>query len=301
MPVLSHGEGEAEARLLRRLQWTVELSMVILAIEAAGAFLSHSLSLTVDAVHNLPDILAFAISWSALRGTGPGSSAEFTFGKHRREIFAGMLNGILVVAVGVVFGYEALVGLFTATPLEGVVSPLWLLAAALPTLLLRVANLSFLSGFRTRVRDLNLASVMVHLGSDVAITGALLVAGALLLLHPGLFWADPLAALFIAGVLVYESLPLLREGWEVLSERTPRGLSVEAICRSALKVPGVSDVHDVHIWSVCSTLICLTAHVEVQEMPLAEAATITQQLREKMEREFGISHATFELESIPAG
>ena len=296
MPILLHGEGEAEQRVLRGLRLAVELSIGILAIEAVGAYYSHSLSLTVDAVHNVPDLLAFSISWAALRGTRAGGTGPFTFGTHRLEVFAGLLNGLLVLGTGAVFGYAAIDSLARATPFAGVVDPVWLLAAAIPTLGLRIANLSLLGRLPGRIRDLNLRSVFVHLWSDVAITAALLFAGLTLLLRPAFVGSDAAAALVIAGLLVYESLPLLRDGGEVLTERAPRGLSVDAITRSALAVPGVTEVHDVHVWAVCSTLVCMTAHVGVAEMSMREGMSIVRRLRETMEREFGIVHATFELE-----
>ena len=116
-------------------------------------------------------------------------------------------------------------------------------------------------------------------------------------MRPSWTWFDDLAALTIAGILVFESLPLFREGWDVLTERTPRRLSVETVTNAARSVPGVTDVHDVHIWSVCSTLVCLTAYVGVEEMALQDAMEVIRILRAKMESEFGILHATFEIEA----
>ncbi len=297
MPILPHGEGEGERRVLRGLRLAVELSAVILVIESVGAFASRSLSLTVDAIHNVPDILAFAISWAALQGTEAGSTAEFTFGKHRLEVFAGLFNGLLVLGAGVAFAYEALDSLLRSVSFAGPVDPVWLLSAAVPTLVLRVVNLGALGRLPSRIRDLNLRSVFVHLAGDVAITAALLFAGATLLLRPADGWADAIAALGIAGVLVYESVPLLRGGWEVLTERTPKGLSLDRITQAVLTVPGVTEVHDIHVWAVCSTLVCMTAHVGVQEMSIREGMSLVQRLRESMERDFGIVHATFELET----
>ena len=291
-----HGEGEAEARVLRGLRWAVELSAIILVIEAAGAFFSRSLSLTVDAVHNLPDLLAFAVSWAAVRGTATGATDQYTFGTHRREVFAGILNGLLVLGTGLLFGYTALLALRSGSNFAGPVDPIWLLVAAVPTLSLRAVSLRMIGRIPGRVRDLNLRSVIVHLASDVAITCALVADGLVLLTLPGHAWVDPVAALVIAVILVYESVPLLRDGADVLTERTPRRLSVDAIRSSALDVPGVAQVHDLHVWSVCSSLVCLTAHVQVREMPLSEAMTVLDRLRNDMEAKFGILHATFQIE-----
>jgi len=297
MPELSHGEGEAQQRILYGLRLAVILSIAILAIESLGALLSRSLSLTVDAVHNIPDIMAFAVSWTALQGTRSGASAKFTYGTHRIEVFAGILNGLLVLGTGAAFGYEALDALQRSASFAGTVDPVWLLVAAVPTLALRIFNLRALGRLPERVRDLNLRSVVVHLASDVAITGTLLAAGLTILVHPAFGWADTVGALGIAGILVYESVPLLRGGWEVLTERTPRGLSTEQITRVALSVPGVREVHDLHVWAVCDTLVCLTAHVGVREMSMKEGMAVTRELRSRLEEEFGIVHATFEIEA----
>ena len=300
MPVHSHGETEAEGQVLDGLRLAVELSIVILALEAVGAYLSHSLALTVDAVHNLPDLLAFALSWSAIRVSSAGANERFTFGAHRLETFAGLLNAALVLATGLVFGYEALVYLRLGGSFAGAVDPWWLLAVALPTLGLRAVNLRALRRIPGRVRDLNLRSVVVHLASDLAITASLLGAGAVLVLRPALSWVDSFAALVIAAILVYESLPLFGEGWDILTERTPRGLSIDRITATALSVPGVLGVHDLHVWSVCSTMVVLTAHVDLREMTLTESMAVVSQLRERIEREFGIVHSTFEVEGPSA-
>ncbi|HYA69811.1 MAG TPA: cation diffusion facilitator family transporter [Thermoplasmata archaeon] len=302
-----HGEREAEGQVLRGLRLATALALVVLIVEAAGAYLSRSLSLTVDAVHNIPDMVAFSVSLAALGATAKGSSGRFTFGTHRFEVFAGLLNAALVLGTGAAFGFTAVLSLRSGATFAGPVDPVWLLAAAVPTLALRGVSLSILGRIPGRVRDLNLSGVVVHMASDLAITGALLATGVTLLVHPGWAWFDDFAAIAIALILGFESLPLFREGWDVLTERTPRRLSVEAVTNSARAVPGVTDVHDVHLWSVCSTLVCMTAYVGVEEMALRDAVDVIAKLREKMESEFGILHATFEIEapartpSLPPG
>jgi cobalt-zinc-cadmium efflux system protein len=296
MPELAHGEAEAEIRVLRGLQLALELSIVVLLLEAAGAVLSRSLALTVDAVHNIPDLLAFGVSWTALRACETGASGKYTFGTHRFEVFAGLLNAVLVLGTGLVFGYAALTTLLGGSSFAGPVDAVYLLLVAIPVLTLRAVNLSVLGRIPGRARDLNLASVVVHLASDVAIIAAILAAGLVLLFRPEYWWADAGAALVIAALLVYESLPLFREAWEVLTERTPRNLSTDRIRASALEVPGVAELHDLHVWAVCPTLVCMTAHIELRDMPLSESARIVSQLRHRMEEEFGILHSVFEVE-----
>jgi cobalt-zinc-cadmium efflux system protein len=298
MPELAHGEDEAEIRVLRGLKLALEVSAIVLVLEVAGALLSRSLALTVDAVHNVPDLLAFAVSWTALRACESGATGKYTFGTHRFEVFAGLLNAVLVLGTGALFGYAALTELVGGSRFAGPVDAVYLLLIAVPVLVLRAVNLSVLGRIPGRTRDLNLASVVLHLASDVAIIAAILVAGLILVLRPQYGWVDAGAALVIAAILVYESLPLFREAWEVLTERTPRNLSTDRIRLSALEVPGVAAVHDLHVWAVCPTLVCMTAHVELREMPLSESTQIVSQLRLRMEREFGILHSFFEVEPI---
>jgi cobalt-zinc-cadmium efflux system protein len=204
-----------------------------------------------------------------------------------------------VLGTGAVFGYEASQGLLRGASFAGPVDAVYLLLVAVPVLVLRAANLTVLGRIPGRARDLNLASVVLHLASDVAIIAAIVAAGVVLLVRPAFWWVDAGAALLIAAILVYESLPLFREAWEVLTERTPRSLSTEQIRASALQVPGVAEVHDLHVWAVCPTLVCMTAHVALREMPLSETSRIVAQLRLQMEREFGILHSVFEVEPIP--
>jgi cobalt-zinc-cadmium efflux system protein len=297
MAELVHGETEAETRVLQALRLGVGLSIVILAVEAVGALASRSLSLTIDAIHNVPDILAFTVSWLALRATGRGTSGELTFGAHRTEVFAGLLNGTLVLATGVAFGYAAVIDILRRTSFAGAIDPVWIIAAAVPVLGLRALTLVAVNRSPRQARDLNLRSVVLHLGSDLAITLALLGAGIALLADPGLSAADSVAALVIAAILVVESLPLFRGGWDVFTERTPRNLSLGDIERSALTVPRVVAVHDLHVWAVCPTLVCMTAHVGVEEMSVRQGMEIVAQLRDRMADEFGILHAVFELET----
>lgn len=295
-----HGESEAEPHVLRGLRLAFLLSVVILVVEVVGAYLSRSLSLTVDAAHNLPDLVAFAASWGALAGIRGGSSHRYTFGSHRFEVFAGLFNAALVLSVGVGFAYEAANVLGTRVSFAGPVGAAWVLAAAVPVLVLRTANLLALRRVPGRARDLNLNSVLVHLSSDLAITGALLFAGAALLIRPSWWWADPIAALAIGAVLVWESVPLFRAGWEVLTERTPSNISLEEVTEAARHLPAVAEVHDVHVWSVCPTLVCMSAHITVAEMSVRDSMSVVADLRRLMEERFGILHSVFEVEVAPS-
>jgi cobalt-zinc-cadmium efflux system protein len=299
MPLLLHGESEAEGRVLRGLRLALESSALILVLEAFGAYFSRSLSVTIDAVHNLPDMVAFAASYAALRATRSGTSEAFTFGAHRLEVFAGLANAVLILGTGLVFGATAGLALVHGSSFAGPVDGVWILVVAVPTLALRAGNLVSLGRIPGRARDLNLASVLQHLASDLLITAALLAAGVLLAVRPSFVVADTGAALLIGAILVYESVPLFRDAGEVLTERTPRNISLEAVQRTLEAVPHVAEVHDLHVWAVCPTLICLTAHVRVEEMTVREGMEVVARMRREVEDDFGILHSTFEVEVQP--
>lgn len=294
-----HGESEATHQILRGLAVALLLSGAVLALETVGALLSRSLSVTIDAVHNLPDLFAFAVSYLSLAGTATGTTEEHTFGSHRLEVFAAILNAFVILAAGVVFAYPALTSLLNHASAFGTVDPEWIFLAAVPTLGLRAVAGVYLGRIPRAARDLNVRSVLLHLATDVAITVALIVDAAVLFLHPESAWVDSAAALVIAGILVYESIPIFRGGWEVLTERVPRGVSLPALTTSIRSVERVREVHDLHVWAVCPTLVCMTAHVSVEEMPVSESSRITATLREMVEREFGIVHSVFEVETEP--
>ncbi|MCI4363283.1 MAG: cation diffusion facilitator family transporter [Thermoplasmata archaeon] len=297
----SHGEGEAERAVLSALRWAFVLSCVILGVEAVSAFFARSLSLAVDAVHNVPDLFGFAISFLSLALTRKGATEQHTFGLHRTEVLATVVNASLVLGTGLLFGYEALVTLRApAGSFAGPVDPYWILLGAGPTIVLRATAALNLRRLPQQTRDMNLRGVFLHLTGDFAITVVLLADATLLLLRPSLGWVDSAAALVISAVLVVESLPLFREAWSSLSERIPAHLSVEKILRVARGVPEVEDLHDIHVWSVCSSLVCMTAHVATRQLTVLQAMGVVADLKERMSSELGIVHAVFEVEEAPA-
>jgi cobalt-zinc-cadmium efflux system protein len=229
--------------------------------------------------------------------TRRGTTPEHTFGLHRTEVLATLLNGALVLGTGLIFGYEAVRDLATGALFAGAVDPLWIFLAAVPTLLLRSSAAALLGTVPRRARDMNLKAVFLHLWSDIAIAGSILSAGVILLVRPGDSWVDSAAALAIGGVLAWESLPLFRDAWTSLAEKIPSHLTVAAIIAMARTVPEVEDLHDVHVWSVCSNLVCMTAHVRVSNVSVRESMEVLQQLRQRMADEFGIVHAVFETET----
>src|SRR5579859_4565759 len=169
-----HGEGEGSRLIERGLVVALLLSAAVLVVEGVGAFLSRSLALTVDAVHNVPDLLAFAVSYVSVVAIAKGGTDAHTFGSHRLEVFAAILNAFIILAAGVLFAYPAAVGLVRGELTFGSIDPTFLLLAALPTLVLRGAAAFVLGRVPRAARELNVRSVMIHLGTDLVIAAALI-------------------------------------------------------------------------------------------------------------------------------
>jgi cobalt-zinc-cadmium efflux system protein len=271
--------------------------VVVLGVEAVGALLSRSLALTIDAAHDVPDIFAFTASYLALTAIARGSSREHTFGSHRFEVFAAILNAFVILAAGLLFAYPAAVGLTNGTTPFGPIDPIWILFAAVPTLALRSISAAYLGRIPRATRDLNVRSVIVHLWTDIAITATLIVDAIILLRFPASVQVDSVSALVVAAILVVESVPIFRGAWDVLTERVPRGLSLTALTESIKSDPRVREVHDLHVWAVCPTFVCMTVHVRVEATTLADCANLTSNLRHEIEQSFGIAHSVFELEA----
>jgi cobalt-zinc-cadmium efflux system protein len=293
-----HGEDEAEVSVLRGLKWALVLAGIALVVEGIGAYYSRSLSLTIDAIHNVPDIVAYGASLGALVLAARGATSSHTYGLHRTEVMAALLNASLVIATALVFGYTAIAALIAGggSPF-GQIDPVWLLFAAVPTLGLRGLATAQVRRIPGRVRDINLRSVLFHLGSDLVIVALIVAVGLVLLVRASLGWVDPLAALAIAAILLFESVPIIRDSWGSLTERMPSHLSLDEIVRTAMQVPHVQAMHDVHVWSVCSSLVCMTARVHMTNLTVRESMDVLTALRERMEKDFGIVHAIFEVEA----
>jgi cobalt-zinc-cadmium efflux system protein len=211
---------------------------------------------------------------------------------------AALLNAALVIGTALIFGTGAVVALMNGgkSPF-GTIDPVWLVFAAVPTLALRGFAAFQIGRIPSRVRDLNLRSVLFHLASDIVIVSFILAVGIVLVIRPALVWIDPMATLAIAAILMIEAVPIIRDSWDSFTERMPKHISMEEVIRVATRVPNVEDVHDVHIWSVCSSLICMTAHVRISNVTVKESMEILSALRERMANDFGIVHAVFEVET----
>ena len=286
-----HAAGRAEDRA--RLRVVLAVTVVVMAIEVVGALLTGSLALLADAGHMATDaaavVLALGASYVAARGGGPRS----TFGLHRAEILAALVNALALL---VVCGYLAWAGVSRlADPVSVDAGPMVAFAAV--GLVANAVSLTILN--RSDTGSLNLRGAATEVFADL-VGSVLAVLAGVVIWAWGFDRADPIASLVIAAMILPRSLVLLRESAAILLEVAPRGLDLDDVRRHLLELPGVVDVHDLHAWTITSGMPSLSAHVTVTEEVLDEVGVggILDRLCECTAEHFDLRHSTFQVEPV---
>jgi cobalt-zinc-cadmium efflux system protein len=271
----------------RAFALSVGLNLGLVAVQIVGGLVAHSLALIADAGHNLSDVLALLLAWGAAALTRRAPSLRRTYGLGKSSILASLANAvILLIAVGGI-AWEAIRRLQSPAPVDfGVVA--WI--AVVAVVVNAVSALLFLRG---RKEDLNLRGAFLHMAGDAAVSAGV-AAAAVLIGITGWLWLDPLMSLAIVVVIAVASWGLLRESLDLALDAVPEGIDRDGVEAWLARLPGVTEVHDLHIWGLSTTETALTAHLVRPSGGLDDAllATICERLR----AEFGIAHATIQVE-----
>ena len=271
-----------------RLVAVFGLTLAIFAVEVVGGFASNSLALLADAGHMLTDVagigLALLAIWIGARPAGPGR----TFGYQRLEILAAVVNALLLFGVGAFILFEGIRRL--AEPPE-VASGLMIGVALIG---LAGNGLSLWLLRRVQIGSLNARGAYLEVLSDFAGSAAVIVAGVVIVLT-GFGAADAIASIVI-GVLIFpRTWRLLRDAVDVLLEATPKGLDMALVRSHILEAPGVTECHDLHVWTITSGMNVVSAHVIVE--PDTQPAAVLDHLCQCLAGFFDIEHSTFQIET----
>ena len=271
----------------RALRIALAITLTFLGVEVVGGLLSGSLALLADAGHMATDALGLGLALVAVRLAARGPTPGKSFGHRRAEVLAALANGVLLGAVALQVAIEAAGRFGAPRPIEG---PL-MLGVASAGLLANLAAAAVLT--RVGSRGLNVRAALLHvLGDALGSVGAILAAIAILTF--GWLWADPAVAVVIAGLILVSAVRLVRESLDVLMEGTPPHVDVDALLAAIRAVPGVLDVHDLHVWTLTSGYHALSAHVDVS--PDADPHAVLHILSNLAQQRFAIAHTTFQLE-----
>jgi cobalt-zinc-cadmium efflux system protein len=274
----------------RRLVVALGINIALAAAQLVGGLVAHSMGLLSDAGHNVTDVAGIAMSLLAVRWALRPRSPSRSFGYHRGPILAALANAAVIAAVTVAIVVESVVRLLHPHPVHGGLVVIVAAAAF-------VANAFAVLMLRQRDGDLNMRAAALHMAGDALGSLAVLIAGAVLITHPSLRWADPAASLAVAVIIVVEAYRLLRGSVDVLLEASPADLDLAELTAAMGRVPGVADVHDLHVWSLSSDVRALSAHVVLVGHPtLEEANVVGDRVKAAIGAPFTIAHSTLELE-----
>ena len=274
---------------IRRLALSIGLTVVFVLVEVVAGLFANSLALLTDAAHNLTDILALALTWWALRAATKPAFAEKTYGYHRAGILVALVNATILALIALAIFYEAYHRMFAPPQVKAnvliIVGMVAVFVNLVTALLVR----------RGSERDLNLRSAYVHLMGDVFSTIGAVAAG-ILIRFTGLNWLDPLVSIFIGLLILWNAWAILSESVNILMEATPADVDVDAMLADILQVEGVRGVHDLHVWSITRGIRTLSAHILTDDIPISEGTKIQAAVSEIIYHNYGIAHATLQLE-----
>jgi cobalt-zinc-cadmium efflux system protein len=272
----------------RALALALGVTLVLMAVEAIGGWLTGSLALLADAGHLFVDVGSLAIGivgcWLATRP----ATAQMSYGYRRAEILAAATNGVVLWAIAAAILYEAVQRVRMPHP---VIAP-GMLAVAVVGLVGNIVSTLLLGP--AHHDNLSVGAAFAHVRADAAAaTGT--IAASLVILMTGWTAADAVVSFGVAGLVLAGAWPLVREAVTILMEGTPKGVSLAAVEEAMSSVPGVRGVHDLHIWSLTTGMEAVSGHVLVSD--LSESQRILRDLGELLSTRFGLGHLTLQVET----
>jgi cobalt-zinc-cadmium efflux system protein len=274
-----------------RLYLGIALSTAILIAEVVGGIISNSLALLSDAGHVLADIVALSLSAYALRQAQRPPSHRMTFGYHRIGVIVAIINSMAIFAIAGIIFFEAVRRLQSPPEVNSTI----MLAIAAGGL---AANLIVAFWLRdARKESLNVKSAFWHvLGDALASVGVIL--GAIVIKATGFAEADAIISIVIGLIIAASAWGILSEGISVLLESTPSHINLAELAASIRAIPGVNEVHDLHVWSLTPNLHALSSHIVIEDRLTSEAALVRAQVEKLLAERYEINHTTLQIECL---
>jgi cobalt-zinc-cadmium efflux system protein len=274
--------------LRSRLYLALALNAVIIVAEFVGGWILDSIGLMSDAGHNFVDQGALFLALYAHLLTARPATEARTFGYHRAGIIAAFLNAFILLLTALGIGLVALKRLLQPIPVDGG----WVMAVAALSF---AANLSIALLLQRGAKDdLNIRSAFWHMLSDAWVSLAVVISGGAIILT-GWTILDPLISLLVVAAIAKGAWPLFKESLDVLLESTPPKINASQVAATIEAIPGVKNVHDLHIWAVEPRLIMMTCHILVDGDDSALTNELLHDIRTRVSTDFGIQHMTIQM------
>lgn len=284
----SRGHTHAPADFGRAFAIGITLNIAFVAVEAVAGFITGSMALLADAGHNLSDVFGLMIAWGGATLAKRPATKRFTYGLRGSTILAAMLNALLLmVAIGAI-ALEAVQRFAHPQPVPG------LTVVAIAAIGIVINGATALLFMRGRHDDLNIRGAYLHMATDAGVSAGVVVAGFVILLT-GVLWIDPAVSLIIACVIFWSTWGLLRDSVAMSLAGVPSQIDRDKVEIELLLSPGVTKVHDLHIWPMSTTENALTAHLIVPSGHPGDA--FLEDIRHRLEHNFRIHHVTIQIET----
>lgn len=284
-----HGHDHGPATFNRAFAIGIALNLGFVLIEGFYGWHVNSLALLADAAHNLSDVAGLVLAWGGALAGKLQPDARHTYGWKRASILAAFANAVLLLVAMGSLGLEAVQRLQSPEATQG-----WTImgVAAVGIVINTATALMFMRG---REGDLNIRGAFLHMAGDALVSLAVVIGGGLYLWR-GWAWLDPAMSLAIAVIIVAGTWSLFVQSLHLLFDGVPAGIDLEAVRKALLALPGVDDVHDLHIWAMGTSHNALTAHLVLSEQG-ADQSALLHQAEHALEDDFGIGQVTLQLES----
>lgn len=277
-----------------RFVLALALTGIIFLAEFIGGFWTHSLALLSDSAHVFMDAFALGLSYLAIRAAKLPADDKHTYGYHRMQVLAALTNGATLFLIA----FEILREAWDRFQNPEAVSAGSMLVIAVIGLIVNLIVAFTLS--KHDQDDLNTRSAFLHVVGDAAASVGVIAVGVILLFVNWL-WLDPLVSVMIGVLILFSSGRVLKESIHILAEGMPEGMTATSIAESMRKVSGVSQVHDLHVWTVAPGYIALSAHVTVDDQSISQTAEMMNALKETLNESYEIQHTTIQFECENCG
>ena len=285
----AHGHDHTHGMAKQTLRLAFFLTLFILAAEVIGGLLANSLALLSDAGHVLTDIFALGLAWFATSQAERPPNARNTFGYHRVGILAALVNALTLILVTIWILWEAV----QRFQHPEAVQPLAMFLAASVGI---GVNLYIGFGLQKEKENLNVRAAALHVFGDVGASVAVIVAGIVVLLT-GWYPIDALLSVGIAVLIAFGAWRVLRETMDILLEAVPKDVNLSALVRDMMRIKGVQDVHDLHVWCITSGMYALSCHTQIADLPPSQSAPILASLESMLREKYSIGHTAIQFES----
>ena len=282
-----HGPLTTTARALRVAMAVTVLYIILLIVAGIQA---HSLALLSEAAHNVSDFFALLLSSVAMYWQVRPPTATKTYGYHRAGVLAAFINSLTLIVISFFIFYEAAIRLYAPPRVQGT-TMIWVAAAGV------VINGGISYMLYHGRRDLNVRSAFLHEIGDTLSTVAVIFGG-WAILWTQQAWIDPALSFGIGVLILWSSVGILRESLNILLEGIPKGLRLENLAQRITAVPGVKDVHDLHVWSIGNDTHALSCHIRIADIPPSESEKILRHVQADLREHFHIYHTTVQFEHV---